>query len=771
MSDQPTITIEVNGRSLQAKPGQMLIEVTDGAGVTVPRFCYHKKLSISANCRMCLVEVENAPKPLPACATPVADGMKVYTNSPLARDAQKGTMEFLLINHPLDCPICDQGGECELQDLAMGYGSGISRFVEGKRVVVSDDLGPLVATDMTRCIHCTRCVRFGEEIAGVREMGATGRGEHTRIGVFIKHSMSSELSGNIIDLCPVGALTSKPFRYRARAWEMTQYESIAPHDGFGSNVYLHVRNHQVMRVVPRDNEQINETWISDRDRFSYQGLYADDRLRQPMMRVDGELQAVDWQAALLKVAETFNKAPHNNMGALISPNATLEEMHLLRRLLDGVGCQNRDHRLRQVDTRGDIQDPALPWLGQSYAKVERNQVTLLIGSWLRKDQPLLNHRVRKSVLAGGQVMAINPIDYDFNYELTAKRIVAPAQMLSELAAVAKAVGADTLGLEAVCGDEHEQIAAALQNADQGLILLGSVAHSHPDFSLLRQLASNICEKTAVDLGFATDGANALGARLSGLLPGEDGMTASQMLETDLQVSVLFNLEPEFDVANPQQMEQLLNNSTSIVFSTHMSPWMEKYADVLLPIASFAETSGTYINQQGEAQSFNGAAKPAGESRPGWKVLRVLGTLLDLKGFEFDSSAEVRDEALAVLKDTRPDNKLTAAPDGAEARMQNSEWQRVGGAPIYTVDMLTRRSSALQRTPDAWKPGIYINAGAAQQLGVIEGDLLTLSQQGGSLTLPVILDSRVPDQSVWLPEAVPGSEQLAAGFGRVSLEKA
>ncbi|WP_419608344.1 NADH-quinone oxidoreductase subunit NuoG, partial [Thiolapillus sp.] len=391
MSDQQNITIEVDGKKLEATPGQMLIEVTDAAGITVPRFCYHKKLSVAANCRMCLVEVENAPKPLPACATPVADGMKAWTCSPLARQAQKGTMEFLLINHPLDCPICDQGGECELQDVAMGFGEGISRFSEGKRVVPSQNIGPLIATDMTRCIHCTRCVRFGDEIAGIRELGATGRGEHMKIGVYVENSVSSELSGNIIDLCPVGALTSKPFRYRARAWELTTHDSVAAHDGVGSNIQVHVRNHQVMRVVPRDNEAVNETWISDRDRFSYQGMYSEDRLQKPLLRKDGELQEVEWQEALLETAEVLRQAEAERLGALVSPSSTLEEMYLLQKLLRALGSGNIDHRLRQSDFRGDEADPALPWMGQRFDDLENNQAVLLVGSWLRKDQPLLNH--------------------------------------------------------------------------------------------------------------------------------------------------------------------------------------------------------------------------------------------------------------------------------------------------------------------------------------------------------------------------------------------
>jgi NADH-quinone oxidoreductase subunit G len=408
MSEQ-NITIEVDGQSLAAKPGQMLIEVTDQAGVNVPRFCYHKHLSVAANCRMCLVEVEGAPKPLPACATPCNDGMKVFTRSPIARQAQKGTMEFLLINHPLDCPICDQGGECELQDVAMGYGGDVSRFTERKRVVKDENIGSLIATDMTRCIHCTRCVRFGGEVAGLRELGATGRGEHMRIGMFIEKSVASELSGNVIDLCPVGALTSKPYRFTARAWELTQQDTIAPHDGVGSNMHLHLRRGEVMRAVPKENDACNQTWISDRDRFSYQGLYSQDRLTQPMVRENGSLKTTSWEEALQRAAKEIKDTAPERLGLLASPNATLEELYLSSKLMRGLGSNNIDHRLRQCDFRADSADPALPWLGRRFADIENNDLTVLIGSWLRKDQPLLNHRVRQSVREGAAVIALNPV--------------------------------------------------------------------------------------------------------------------------------------------------------------------------------------------------------------------------------------------------------------------------------------------------------------------------------------------------------------------------
>ncbi|MGB5198388.1 MAG: NADH-quinone oxidoreductase subunit NuoG, partial [Sedimenticolaceae bacterium] len=478
MTEDQTFTIEVDGQQLEARPGQMLIEVTDAAGINVPRFCYHKHLSVAANCRMCLVEVEKAPKPLPACATPVMNGMKVFTRSPLAREAQKGTMEFLLINHPLDCPICDQGGECELQDVAMGYGGDISRFTERKRVVRDEDIGSLIATDMTRCIHCTRCVRFGGEIAGLRELGATGRGEHMRIGLYIEHAVASELSGNVIDLCPVGALTAKPSAYQARSWELSEYDGVAPHDGLGSNLHLHVRRNRLMRVVPRENEDVNQTWISDRDRFSYQGLYSNDRLQRPMLRENGKLREADWQEALMAAARAMKDVAGTRIGALISPSATLEEHYLATRLLRGLGSNNIDHRLRQGDFRGDAADPALPWLGQRIADLSTNQATLLVGSWLRKDQPMLNHRVRQSQIDGAQAMAINPVAYDFNYELDVDIVCVPSAMTTELAGVAAALGADTLGIPVAPDQAHRAIADSLKNAEQGSLLLGTAAMMH-----------------------------------------------------------------------------------------------------------------------------------------------------------------------------------------------------------------------------------------------------------------------------------------------------
>jgi len=780
MAEDQTITIEVDGQQLSAKPGQMLIEVTDAAGITVPRFCYHKKLSIAANCRMCLVEVEKAPKPLPACATPVMDGMKVFTRSPLAREAQQGTMEFLLINHPLDCPICDQGGECELQDVAMGYGGDVSRFSERKRVIRDEDIGPLIATEMTRCIHCTRCVRFGGEIAGLRELGATGRGEHMRIGVFVEHSMSSELSGNVIDLCPVGALTAKPSRFEARAWELSQHEGISPHDGVGANLYMHVRRNDVMRAVPRENEAVNETWISDRDRFGCEGLRSEDRLTQPMLRQDGQLQPTDWQSALRAAADAL-KAAGKQLGTLVSPSASLEECYLSQKLSRGLGSSHIDHRLRQGDFRDRLADPVLPGLGQSFASLSDNDATLLVGSWLRKDQPLLNHRLRQSVLNGGVVMAINPVAYDFNYELAEQIVAAPSGLVQALAGVAAALGADTAGVSVNPDAAAQAIADRLKAAELGSVLLGVFAHAHPDFSLLRRLAANIAAAADVSLGLLPDGGNTTGAWLAGAVPhrgpagegiAEPGLDATGILAGNCKTLLLLGVEPEFDTANPALMQAALQGADKVIALTAFkSPWLEAHADILLPIGSLGESGGSQINFQGDRQVFTGVVNPPGEARPAWKVLRVLGNLVDLEGFEYQGPDEVRDELLALAGDQMPANALGSSESLTIELDRQPGIERIGGVTIYSVDALVRRAGALQRTPDAWTGDVRINAKLAATLGLGNGDSAMLQQAGGALSVTVRLDERVPDDCLWLPTGVPGSENLSSGFGQVSLTKA
>jgi NADH-quinone oxidoreductase subunit G len=712
------VNLEVNGVPRKAKKGQMIIHVTDAVGEYVPRFCYHEKLSIAANCRMCLVEVEKAPKPMPACATPVAEGMKVFTKSPRAIGAQKATMEFLLINHPLDCPICDQGGECELQDLAMGFGRDISRFNERKRVVKDKNIGPLVSTDMTRCIHCTRCVRFGQEIQGIQELGTTGRGEWMEIGTYVERSVEHELSGNIIDLCPVGALNSKPFRYQARSWEMTQHALVSPHDGVGTNLYGHVLRGRLMRVVPRANEEINETWIADRDRFSYEGVYAPDRLQSPMVRRDGEWQTVNWESALETAAKGLQdavaKSGAASLGALGSPSSTVEELHLLARVARGLGSANLDHRLRQQDFRDQESDPVFHGLGLGIAQIERLNALLVVGSNLRREVPLIAHRVRKAALRNGaRVTLLNMRRYEYLFPV-ANQITASADGLVDALAAIVAAAAEKAGKpvpssvqervsKARVEDSHRACAADLFAGQQRAIFLGALAMRHPAFADLRQLAAAIAELTGAKLGFIAEGANAAGAALAGVLPHREtggkklatpGMNVIEMLKVPLQAFILHGgIDPARDIESGAQASEALRGAGFVLALTPFADEATRAcAHVMLPIGTFAETSGTFVNLEGRWQSFAGAASPVGGARPGWKVLRVLANLLGLTGFEHTASDQVRDELRAAV------GAVDAQVAFASARALNGERPRgqLSEVSMYEVDALVRRAPALQR---------------------------------------------------------------------------
>jgi len=792
------ITIEIDGRSCEAAPGEMIIAVADREGIAIPRFCYHQKLSIAANCRMCLVEAEQGgrpfPKPVPACATPVAVGMRIQTRSPLAVEAQRGTMEFLLINHPLDCPICDQGGECELQDLAMGYGGDFSRYSEAKRVVQDEDLGPLIATDMTRCIHCTRCVRFGAEIAGVRELGATGRGESMRIGTFVAHSIAHELSGNVIDLCPVGALTSKPYRFTARAWELTQADGIAPHDCLGSNLHLHLRGNRVMRVHPRDNEAVNETWLSDRDRFSYQGLNSADRLLRPLVKRDGVWHEADWQTALGLAAEGLKAAAADpsQIGCLVSPSATLEELYLAQRLVRGLGSANIDHRLRRHGSDADGLEPLLPWLGVPVAELERAAAVLLVGSDIRQEQPLLAHRIRKAALGGAPVALVNPLNLDLTFS-AAQLVADPHGMLLELAAIAKALGKRGSGTvkelisSAAVAARHTRVADALGAAGKGgVILLGALAEAHPDVGLLKALAQVIADATKAKVGHLPPGANGVGARLAGALPqglpggkaaDKVGLSAQAMLAEPRKAYLLWGLEPGLDLGNPALAASALAQADLVVGCTAFrSPSLDAAADVLLPIAAFAETSGTFVNAEGAWQGFRGAVAPPGEARPGWKVLRVLGNLLGLAGFDQTDSAEVREELRSQCTDAKLDNTprgdLKALPVSAPPAPpgEKGHW-RIGPVPIYAVDGLVRRAQALQSSPLATRFGVWLSPVDASDLGLAAGDRVEVRQEGGAAQAELGIDPRLPAGCVHIPAGVPGSEGLGDQIGAVTVSKA
>lgn len=780
------VTIEVNGQELQAKAGTMLIEVTDAAGINIPRFCYHKKLSVAANCRMCLVEVEKVPKPLPACATPVSDGMKVYTRSPRALAAQKGTMEFLLINHPLDCPICDQGGECELQDVAIGYGGDVSRYSEGKRVVADKNIGPLIATDMTRCIHCTRCVRFGQEIAGIREMGATGRGEHMVIGTYIEKSVDSELSANIIDLCPVGALTSKPFRFNARAWELTQVEAVAPHDSLGSNLNLHLRGNKVMRVHPKDNESINETWISDRDRFSYEGLYSDDRLTSPMVKRGGEWKEVSWEMALEMAAANLAEINEGDqIGAIVSPTSTLEELYLAQKLMLGMGSNNIDTRLRQGDFRLDETQQAVHWLGTSLSDIDNVQTAFVVGGNLRKEQPILAHRLRKAALAGASIHYLNPIQLDLSHS-GEQAVCTPSEMVSRLASVAKAAGVKSEGAVASLldgskvDDFAKQAAAQLKSADQALVMLGSLAQTHPDYALLHSIAAKLAKATDSKLSILPAAANSVGAQLAGAAPHlqaggkaseAKGLDTLRMLKLPRRGYLLMGVEPGRDFWNGALSMSALQSADMVVaISAFRSPELDACADILLPMATFAETSGTYVNAEGRWQQNRGVVRPQGESRPGWKILRVLGNLMDQPGFDYTDSQQIHDEVRAICEETQLENHQQE-PKNLEQLLSASTLLRGGDTPLYACDPLVRRATALQQTQDAGSDAIRLHPDEAIRLGLEGADTAMVKQNGNQVDLPLQLDERIPMGCVWISTGLARSSTLGQPFGEVTVEKA
>jgi NADH-quinone oxidoreductase subunit G len=716
MSDD-LVNIEVDGKPLQARKGQMLIEVTDAANIYVPRFCYHEKLSIAANCRMCLVEVEKAPKPLPACATPVSEGMKIFTRSPRAIAAQKATMEFLLINHPLDCPICDQGGECELQDLAMGFGRDIARYSERKRVVKDQDLGSLISTDMTRCIHCTRCVRFGQEIAGIPELGTLGRGDRMQISTYIEKSVDHELSGNVIDLCPVGALNNKAYRYRARAWEMTQHPLVSPHDCAGTNLFGHVLRGRLMRVVPRANEEINETWIADRDRYSCEGLYADDRAQKPMVKEAGEWREVDWETALEAAASGLQKVVREHgagqLGLLVSPAASVEESYLAACVARGLGSENIDHRLRRQDFRDQAGDPVAPELGCSIAELEHASAILLIGSDVRKEVPIVAHRIRKgAVQRGMQVACINTRPVDVLFPLAANLASNGYGMAQHVAAVLAAAlhaagrpapAAVAAALEGIApSTDHERIASLLAQGESRMILLGAIAERHAAFAEIRALAAALAELTGARLGYLPEGANAVGAALAGATPhrgvggravAQPGLSAAEMTSARLRGYVLVGGVEIADLVPSSANASALQGAECVVALTPYAGDEQKAcATVILPVAAFAETSGTWVNVEGRWQSVPGAARPPGEARPAWKVLRVLGNLLGLAGFDYLSSEEVRDELRRELGEYAVSRAASAFAPGRLASLDVS--REVG---LYAVDAVVRRSRPLQET--------------------------------------------------------------------------
>lgn len=696
------VEIELDGKKVEVAPGSMVMHAAEKAGTYIPHFCYHKKLSIAANCRMCLVEVEKAPKPLPACATPVTQGMIVRTKSEKAIKAQQSVMEFLLINHPLDCPICDQGGECQLQDLAVGYGGTGSRYDEEKRVVPHKDVGPLISMEeMSRCIHCTRCVRFGQEVAGVMELGMVNRGEHSEITTVIGDTVDSELSGNMIDLCPVGALTSKPFRYSARTWELSRRKSVAPHDSTGSNLIVQVKNHKVMRVVPFENEAVNECWIADRDRFSYEALNSDERLTQPMIKQGGEWKTVDWQTALEYVANGLKqiKDQHGaqSIGALVSPHSTLEELFLTGQLLRGIGSDNIDWRLRHAQFNAA---EGVRWLGTSIVSLSELQAALVVGSNLRKDHPLFAQRIRQAAKKGAQVFALNAKVYDWAMPVNASVVAAQdwVQALADIAAsVAQAKGVQA-PVAAQANVEADAIAQALIAGERKAVLLGNAAAHHAQAAELLALANWIAAQTGATVGYLTEAANTVGAQWVKAQPQSNGLNAAQMINGGLKAAILLNNEPAFDTAAGQQALQGLNKSEMVVTLSPFKANLE-ISDVLLPIAPFTETSGTFVNAEGRVQSFHAVVKPLGETRPAWKVLRVLANLLGVQGVDYESSQDVLATAVGAGTAEVPAQALSNATQAA-AQVQAGAFAEPAVASIYQLDSIVRRATSLQLTADA-----------------------------------------------------------------------
>ena len=793
-----TVTIEIDGKEYEAPKNANIIEVADREGIHIPRFCYHKKLSIAANCRMCLVDVEGARRPCAACATPIMPGMKIRTKSKLTRDYQKSVMEFLLINHPLDCPICDQGGECELQDQAVGYGKDVSRYTQGKRSVPKKNIGPLVDTDLIRCIQCTRCVRFGEEIVGRQELGLTYRGEHEEIATFLEKELDNELSGNIIDLCPVGALTNKPFRYQARAWELRQHPMVSPHDCVGSNFYGHIRRGDMMRIVPRENESVNEVWLSDRDRYSMYGLNAEDRITKPMIKRDGEWETVSWEKAMDYITSRLQgiKDQHggNSIGGLASVNSTTEELYLFQKLLRALGSDNIDHRLQQMDFAHQSCQADFPGIDCELIDIEKADRILLFGSNIRSEQPIINVKLRKATLKGAEVNVINPADFELRFDIKNQYIADLDNMLYQLAAVTKAVLVES---KAPAGtqkdvskllatveiyDNTKAIAKSLLSGKAPMILVGAVGISHPHASLIHGLLSILKQALNAKGGVLTHGANTAGAWLAGTIPhrGPAGAeikkpgnnTQAMVASTGgLKAYLLLNVEPQFDSIYGQIAATNLKAAELVVAMTPFAgQGIQEYADVMLPIATYNETSGTYINVAGTWQSFTGASVAAKEVKPAWKVLRVLANFMSVPDFQYLSSQDVLSELKTLVAKMKPQVARWLLPDAMPEK--SAQLQRVGLQPVYATDNIVRRSQPLLDTQLMKRQHrIIISDKLARTLRVDNGEMLIASQrQGETVTWPVHIDASLPENCVMLPTGLKETANMGMAFGAIELTK-
>jgi NADH-quinone oxidoreductase subunit G len=793
------LNIEIDGQATQIESGRTVMDAARQLNITIPHFCYHNKLSIAANCRMCLVQVEKAPKPLPACATPVTEGMKVFTHSEFAVKSQKGVMEFLLINHPLDCPICDQGGECQLQDLAVGYGGSDSRFQEEKRVVANKDLGPLISTDMTRCIHCTRCVRYGEEIAGIMELGMGGRGEHSEIMAFMGQTVDSEVSGNAIDLCPVGALTSKPFRFSARTWELRRSRSISPHCSLGSNLVVQSKAEHVMRVLPGVNEELNECWLSDKDRFSYEALNSEDRATKPMIKRNGQWAESTWQEALEFAVEGLRQALHSASGtdaiaALASPHQTLEELYLLQALVRGLGSGNVDHRLKQTDFRLDSSLQGAPWLGMPVAAVSQLKSSLVIGSSLRKDHPLIAVRLRQAARKGCKVHMIHSANDDLAMPKATSLFVKPSELPNALAqvlvAAAQQIGQalpPSMGIENILvSAEAQAIATSLLHNEHAAVLLGNFAQHHPEFSQLYAMGEELARITQSSFGVIGEAANSVGADIAGAVPGHgpfgqdavQGKPASDLIAKAREAYLLLGAEPDLDSADGAAAKAAMLSARCVIALTSFTSQVAEYAHVILPIAPFSETAGSFVNTEGRLQSFTAAVKPLGEARPAWKVLRVMANLLELTGFDFEDIEGVRTAMGADLPERArryafnplSEHAKSVLPPVPNGLMPGHYLERFTETPIYRADAIVRRSPSLQARSDGWKASVVMHPDTAKSLHIQAGEIVRVKHLDHSAELPVIEDSGVVMGVARIPAAWTQTSTLGVTSGAVMIER-
>lgn len=766
------VELTIDGKPVSVPEGSMVMHAAQELGVYVPHFCYHKKLSIAASCRMCLVEVEKAPKALPACATPVTQGMVVHTCSAKAVAAQKAVMEFLLINHPLDCPICDQGGECQLQDLSVGYGQSESRYQEEKRVVFHKDVGPLIsAEEMARCIHCTRCVRFGQEVGGIMELGMVGRGEHAEITTFVGHSINSELSGNMIDVCPVGALTSKPFRYTARTWELARRRSVSPHDSVGSNLVVQVKGEQVMRVVPFENEEVNECWITDKDRWSYEGLNSEDRLQTPMIKGDDNVwREASWNDALTAAAQALGRINETQgigqIGALATEYSTVEELALLGRLVRGLGSEHIDFRLRQNDAGFETALNGVPWLGMPIAELNNLDRVLVVGSTLRKDHPLFAQRLRQAAKNGTQIVLIDSFGDNPLFPVAARITVAPSQLAATLAQLGRALVAQE-GAQADATDPVQKAAAILASGSNSAVLLGNTAVSAPDASNIAAYAQAVANGINGKLGFLTAGANTVGGYLAGAVAKENGMNLPKMLQNPLKAFIVLHAEPKLDCDNGVKAQEMLANAFSIALTPFKSA-AQDWARIMLPVAPFTETSGTFVNAEGRAQSFKGVVAGKGQSRPGWKVLRVLGNILKLSDFEDETSETIRDAVLQNGYIGRLNNKVVAEAKAPAVAPLGLE--RVADVPVYRTDAMVRRAESLQLSPASVVPRVRMNAQTIASLELANGIQVKVKSASGEAILELEQDDTLANNTVRISHAFEQTAALGSAFAQLTVER-